>query len=89
MTQNFIVYLAREAVYTVLLIAGPLLAGSIIVGLTISIFQATTQIQEQTLTFVPKLIIILTMVVVFSPWMLNVLVDFTRVIFETIPKMGL
>ncbi|MFZ7104609.1 MAG: flagellar biosynthesis protein FliQ [Peptococcaceae bacterium] len=89
MTQDYIIYLAREAVYTVLLIAGPLLAGSIIVGLAISVFQATTQIQEQTLTFVPKLIIILTMLVVFGPWMLNIIIDFTRTLFETIPQLGL
>ncbi|MDK2822096.1 MAG: flagellar biosynthesis protein FliQ [Clostridia bacterium] len=89
MTQDYIIYLAREAVYTVLLIAGPLLAGSILVGLLISIFQATTQIQEQTLTFVPKLIVILTMVVILGPWMLNILVGFTKTLFETIPKLGM
>ncbi|MFZ5943693.1 MAG: flagellar biosynthesis protein FliQ [Bacillota bacterium] len=88
MTQNYIIYLAREAVYTVLIIAGPLLAGSIIVGLIISIFQATTQIQEQTLTFVPKLIVILVMLVVFGPVMLNILMDFTKNIFEAIPMLG-
>jgi len=53
MTPELVIYIGREAVYTVLLISGPLLIGSILIGLTISIFQATTQIQEQTLTFVP------------------------------------
>ncbi|KJS87505.1 MAG: flagellar biosynthesis protein FliQ [Peptococcaceae bacterium BICA1-8] len=88
MTQDYIIYIAKEAVYTVLLIAGPLLTGSILIGLTVSIFQATTQIQEQTLTFVPKLIVILALVVVTGPWMLNVLIDFTINLFEVIPKLG-
>lgn len=88
MTQDYIIYIAKEAVYTVLLIAGPLLAGSIFIGLAVSIFQATTQIQEQTLTFVPKLIVILVIVVVTGPWMLNVLIDFTTNLFEVIPKLG-
>jgi len=56
--------------------------------LAISIFQATTQIQEQTLTFVPKIITILVVLVIFGPWMLNVLVGFTKILFETIPKLG-
>jgi len=88
MTQDYIIYIAKEAVYTVLIIAGPLLAGSIFVGLIVSIFQATTQIQEQTLTFVPKLIVILAIIVITGPWMLNVLMDFTINLFEAIPKLG-
>jgi flagellar biosynthetic protein FliQ len=88
MTQDYIIYVAKEAVYTVLLIAGPLLAGSILVGLAVSIFQATTQIQEQTLTFVPKLIVILIILVVAGPWMLNVLTNFTINLYETIPRLG-
>ena len=88
MTQDFVVYLGREAVYTVLLVAGPLLAGSILVGLAISIFQATTQIQEQTLTFVPKIITMLVLLVVLSSWMLNILTNFTTFLFEIIPRLG-
>jgi len=89
MTQDYIVYLGKEAVFTVFLIAGPLLAGSILVGLAVSIFQATTQIQEQTLTFVPKLITVLVLLVIFGPWMLNILVGFTKTLFETIPELGM
>ncbi|NLT95041.1 MAG: flagellar biosynthesis protein FliQ [Clostridia bacterium] len=89
MTQDYIIYIAKEAVYTVLLIAGPLLAGSILVGLAVSIFQATTQIQEQTLTFVPKLIVILIILVLAGPWMLNILADFTINLYETIPRLGI
>jgi len=89
MTQDFVVYLGREAVYTVLLVAGPLLAGSILVGLAISIFQATTQIQEQTLTFVPKIITMLVLLVILSSWMLNILTNFTTFLFEIIPRLGM
>ncbi|NLW24703.1 MAG: flagellar biosynthesis protein FliQ [Clostridia bacterium] len=88
MTQDYVLYIAREAIFTTLLIAGPLLAGSIIVGLVISIFQATTQIQEQTLTFVPKIITILILLLIFGPWMLNIMISFTKMIFEIIPGLG-
>lgn len=85
MSQDFIVYMAKEAVYTILLISGPLLGTSLLVGLLISIFQATTQIQEQTLTFVPKIALVLIALVIFGPWMLNLLVAYTINLFQSIP----
>ncbi len=88
MTPELVIYIGREAVYTVLLIAGPLLIGSILIGLTISIFQATTQIQEQTLTFVPKIVAIFIMIVVFGPWMLNILLAFTQNLFTIMARLG-
>lgn len=88
MTPELIIYIGREAVYTILLISGPLLLGSIIIGLTISIFQATTQIQEQTLTFVPKIVGIFILIVVFGPWMLNVLIAFTQNLFTIMARLG-
>ncbi len=87
MSQDFIIYLSREAVYTILLLAAPLLGTSLLVGLLISIFQATTQIQEQTLTFVPKIVVILVCLVIFGPWMLNLLVSFTTNLFAVIPEI--
>lgn len=87
MSQDFIIYLAREAVYTILLIAGPLLGTSLLVGLLISIFQATTQIQEQTLTFVPKIALVLIVLIIFGPWMLNLLIVFTTNLFQTVPSL--
>ncbi|PKM89932.1 MAG: flagellar biosynthetic protein FliQ [Firmicutes bacterium HGW-Firmicutes-12] len=87
MSQDFIIYIAREAVYLMLLIAGPLLGTSLLVGLIISIFQATTQIQEQTLTFVPKIALVFIMLIVFGPWMLNLLIVFTNNLFQTIPNI--
>ena len=89
MTQDYVIYLARESVFTVFILAGPLLAVSIAVGLLISIFQATTQIQEQTLTFVPKFIAILSFIVILGPLMLNTLLSFARMIFEIIPRLGM
>ncbi len=87
MTQNYIIYIGKEAVYTILLISGPLLACSLIVGLLISVFQATTQIQEQTLTFVPKIVMVLITLIIFGPWMLNILISFTTNLIHSIPNL--
>src|SRR5699024_12301822 len=67
---------------TILLVAGPVLILALAVGLAVSVFQATTQIQEQTLAFIPKIIAVLVGVVVFGPWMLAKLVEFTDSIYE-------
>ncbi|MGI6606262.1 MAG: flagellar biosynthesis protein FliQ [Peptococcia bacterium] len=87
MTQDFIIYLGKEAVYTILLLSVPLLGTSLLVGLMISIFQATTQIQEQTLTFVPKIVVIFICLIIFGPWMLNLLVAFTTNVISAIPSL--
>lgn len=87
MSQDFIIYLARESVYLILLISGPLLGTSLAVGLLISIFQATTQIQEQTLTFVPKIALVLVVLIIGGPWMLNLLIAFTNNLMQTIPAI--
>ncbi|NLK09122.1 MAG: flagellar biosynthesis protein FliQ [Firmicutes bacterium] len=77
MTELGIAKLAREALATVLLVAGPILALSLIIGLLVSIFQATTQIQEQTLAFVPKILVVLGTTALLAPWMLRVMMEFT------------
>ncbi|OUM97967.1 MAG: EscS/YscS/HrcS family type III secretion system export apparatus protein [Firmicutes bacterium ZCTH02-B6] len=76
MSDATVVDLGREAVMTVLLVAGPMLGLSLLVGLVISIFQATTQIQEQTLAFIPKILAVLAAAVLFGPWMLRVMTEF-------------
>ena len=76
MTQQFVIELGREALITVLLIAGPALIAGMTVGLVVSVFQAVTQIQEFTLTFVPKIIGVITVFVIAMPWMLNILLNF-------------
>ncbi|NLY52260.1 MAG: flagellar biosynthesis protein FliQ [Firmicutes bacterium] len=81
MTELTIMKIAREALMTVLMVAGPVLILSLLVGLLVSIFQATTQIQEQTLTFVPKILAVLGATVLLGPWMLRIMIDFTNRLF--------
>jgi flagellar biosynthetic protein FliQ len=76
LTDTFVVSVFREALWLVLLTTAPMLGAGLLVGLLISIFQATTQIQEQTLSFVPKIITILTVMVIFFPWMMRLTDDF-------------
>jgi flagellar biosynthetic protein FliQ len=78
MTQEMVIYLATESVWTLLKISMPLLLISLVVGLVISILQATTQIQEQTLSFVPKIVSVFIGLVVFGPWMLQQIEGFNR-----------
>jgi flagellar biosynthesis protein FliQ len=87
MSENMIMSVIKDAIQTGLLVAAPILAVSIIVGLIISIFQATTQIQEQTLTFVPKLIAAAVVGLIAGPWMLHTVVNFTDRIFSLISNI--
>jgi len=87
MGTGFVAKLIGEALFQTLLISAPMLGLSLIVGLTISIFQATTSIQEQTLTFVPKIIVVLGSIIVFGSWIINSMVNFTMRIFGYIPGM--
>jgi len=84
MSEVEIVALGKEAVKTVLLVCAPALGLGLLVGLLVSIFQATTQIQEQTLTFIPKIIAVLISLIIFGPWMLRVLVEFGRNILSNL-----
>ena len=86
MNENLIMGMAKDAVWVTLLVSAPILGGSLLVGLVISILQATTQIQEQTLTFVPKIIAVFLIMVLFGPWMLNILMGFTNNLFIAIPQ---
>jgi flagellar biosynthesis protein FliQ len=84
MNQGVIQAIMNQSMYEILLLSVPLLGGAMIVGLIISIFQATTSIQEQTLTFVPKMVVILLLLVFIGPWIGNNLVDFTKNLFNLI-----
>ncbi|MGW8956162.1 flagellar biosynthesis protein FliQ [Paenibacillus sp. NPDC055715] len=86
MTSEFIISLAGQAVYTVLKVSAPMLILGLAVGLIISIFQATTQIQEQTLAFVPKIVAVLLALLLFGPWILTTLVNFTFNILDNLYK---
>lgn len=85
MTPQFVVSLAQEAIKTTILVAMPMLGLGLFVGLVVSIFQAVTQINEMTLTFVPKILIVLLALLFFSPWMLEKLIGFTTTTIEQIP----
>lgn len=85
MTPEFVVTLAQEAIKTTMLVSLPLLGLGLVVGLAISIFQAVTQIHEMTLTFVPKILIVLVALLFFANWMLDHLMAFTIQTIEQIP----
>ncbi len=87
MDQGTIINLAQNALMTILLVAAPLLGLSLIVGLAVSIFQATTQIQEQALSFIPKILAVLAGLAVFGSWMLMKLVEYTRNLYESINQL--
>ena len=84
MNELVIMTIVKKALITGVTVGGPILIISLVVGLIISIFQATTQIQEQTLTFVPKLIAIILVLVLGGPWMLNKLVMLANELFQSI-----
>lgn len=86
MTPEMVISIAERGIMAVLLISGPLLILALVVGLIISIFQATTQIQEQTLAFVPKIIAVLLGIVFFGPWMLSHLLSYTNEIFSNLTR---
>lgn len=84
MSAELVISLAERGITTVLMVAGPLLILALVVGLLVSIFQATTQIQEQTLAFIPKIVAVLFGLVIFGPWMLTQVVQFTTDIFQNL-----
>jgi flagellar biosynthetic protein FliQ len=83
-----VVAIGREALSLTLMVAGPMLAFGLIIGLIISIFQAVTQINEMTLTFVPKILAVAAALLVFMPWMINMLTDFATHMFDLIPTLA-
>jgi flagellar biosynthesis protein FliQ len=86
MSADFVIQLAEQGVYMILIVCGPLLLLSLAVGLIISIFQATTQIQEQTLAFVPKIVAVLVGLVFFGPWMLSKMVSYAHDILNNLAQ---
>jgi flagellar biosynthesis protein FliQ len=87
MDLGFAVEIVRDAIFHILIVSAPALVTGLVVGLVVSIVQATTSIQEQTLTFVPKIAAILTAVFVMGPWMIRVVVQFAENLFDRIPAM--
>ena len=81
MNEAMVIELGQQAMFTILILSAPMLGVGLIVGLAVSIFQATTQIQEATLAFIPKIVAIFAAIVVFGPWLLSVLISFTTGLF--------
>lgn len=88
MTPEFVIDIGRKAVEMVLLLSAPMLFFAVTVGLLVSIFQAATQINEQTMTFIPKIVAVLVSLIFFAPWMIQRMLGFTREIFETLGRLG-
>ncbi len=86
MSGDFVIQLAQEALFMVMLVSAPMLGLGLIVGLMVSVFQATTSIQEQTLAFIPKIVAVFLAILVFGPWMLKLMVDYVAKIFINLPN---
>ena len=87
MNQDTVVNLASQGMSVALKIAGPLLLVALVIGLVVSIFQAVTQIQEQSLSLIPKIVGVAVVMVVLGPWMLGQLVSYTTALYTAIPSM--
>jgi flagellar biosynthetic protein FliQ len=87
MSHTLVVDLARNAILLALLISGPMLLVALIIGLTVSVLQAVTQIQEQTLAFVPKLVGVSVVFLVALPWVMQLLVKYTTELFRSLPSL--
>ncbi|MFZ5434410.1 MAG: flagellar biosynthesis protein FliQ [Calditrichota bacterium] len=88
MTQELALYLTSQALSTALLVSAPLLLAGLIVGVAISMFQAVTQINEMTLSFIPKIVVTALVLLLTIPWMAGQLSDFFRYIFSIIPEVA-
>ncbi len=86
-TEDLIIKLGQDAIQTTAMIAAPMLVSALIIGLIISVFQAVTQINEATLTFIPKMIVIFMVIIIAGPWMLDVMSSYTIELFENIATM--
>ena len=88
MSQDFAVQVLYQGIITVLLVSMPSVGVGLLVGFIISLFQAVTQIQEQTLTFVPKVVSVMLVIAFTSPWVISMMVDFTITLWSAIPSMA-
>ena len=88
MSADYAVELGRNALLMVMLVSAPMLGLGLLVGLLVSVFQATTQIQEQTLAFIPKIIAVFVAILIFGPWMLRLLMDYMQQLLLILPKLS-
>jgi flagellar biosynthetic protein FliQ len=87
MTPSTVIDIGRQAVEVLLLVSAPLLLAALVTGLLVSIFQAATQINEATLSFVPKVVMIFVTLILAGPWMIALMTDYFRRLFESIPLL--
>lgn len=87
MTPDVVINIGQQALYTTVLLAAPMLLSVLAIGLVIGMFQAATQINEMTLSFIPKLMVLALVLMLAGSWMLNVALDFMRHIFTSIPNL--
>lgn len=87
MSQSQVLDFARQAMMTACLVSLPIMLLTLVVGVAVSVFQAMTQIQEASLSFVPKIVVVVVAFMVFGPWMLATLVTFTQNLFRSLPGM--
>jgi flagellar biosynthetic protein FliQ len=87
MQNEFAIEVVSQAIKVALMLSAPMLLGALVVGVLVSIFQAVTQINEQTLSFIPKILVIIAALVIFSPWMMETMVSYTQDLFSSIPEL--
>lgn len=88
MNETAVLEVGREALWVILIISAPIMMAGLVIGLIIALFQALTTIQEMTLTFVPKIIVIFITIVLLLPFMLSTLIEFTRTLFDRMVSLG-
>jgi flagellar biosynthesis protein FliQ len=86
MTEDIVISLGRDAIWTTVLLSAPLLISALIVGLVVSIIQAVTQINESTLTFIPKMLTIVVVMIILAPWMTQMITSYTTELFTSLPN---
>ena len=87
MTPGIVMEIGRQAIEVTLILAAPALLSALVVGLIVSIFQAATQLNEATLQFVPKLVVMFLVLILVGPWMLQYMIDYLQRLFESIPQL--
>lgn len=87
MTPETVMTVGRQALELTILVSAPMLLAALVTGLLVSIFQAATQINEMTLSFIPKLLVMFLMMILAGPWMITLLVDYMRQLFSSIPSL--
>lgn len=87
MGQDFFIDIANQGIRVAIMVSAPMLVGALLIGILVSIFQAVTQINEQTLSFIPKILVIMGAIAILSPWMSETMVTFTRELILEIPRV--